>query len=195
MSIENLFPLIVPSNYLNTGWNLPHQKFPIVEFVLTWVEFEGSSPMTYLTETNYKELNSKISNWQQRSFENLRNSGHYFHTHSKIRDRTDHLIYLSFLNEDGIGSSRILLNIELAKVFPKGYYLAFPDRSCGLVISKDITDAELKETQLLIGRMFNNATTPMTGEIYSSKDFFLPTEWTEPIDKEFSARIIDITTK
>src|SRR5687768_18098145 len=122
MNIENLFPIIVPSNYLNTGWDLPHQKFPIDEFILTWVEFEGSSPMTYLTVTNYGEISSTVGNWQQRSFENLRNSGRYFHTHSKVRDNTGHLIYLSFLNEDSIGSSRILLNIELEKGFPKGYY-------------------------------------------------------------------------
>src|SRR5688572_10681217 len=177
MIIENLFPLIVPSSYLDTGWDLPNQKFPIAEFILTWVEFEGSYSMTYLTEIEYRDINSSISNWQRRSFENLRNSGQYFHTHSKVRDNADHLIYLSFLNEDGIGSSRILLNMELAKGFPNGYYLAFPDRSCGLAISKDITDEELKETQLLIGRMFKNATTPMTGEIYSSKDFALHTKW------------------
>lgn len=84
MKIGNLYPLIVPSSYLDSGWDLPHQKFPISEFILTWVEFEGSSSMTYLTEGKYRTLNNSVSNWQQRSFENLRNSGRYFNTHSKV---------------------------------------------------------------------------------------------------------------
>jgi hypothetical protein len=41
------------------------------------------------------------------------------------------------MNSDGIGSSRVVLSNELVKAFPNGYYLAFPDRSCGLVITKD----------------------------------------------------------
>lgn len=101
------------------------------------------------------------------------------------------LIYLSFLNEDGIGSSRILLNVELGKQFPKGYYLALPDRSCGLAISKDITDVELKEVQLLVAEMFENATTPMTREIFNIEDFTLPAKWSEPMDKDFLGRISD----
>jgi len=195
MNIENLFPLIVPSTYVSTSWNLPHEKLPISEFVLTWVEFEGSSPMTYLTESEFVELNNNFKNWQQQSFENLKNEGDYFHTHTKFRGNTDHVIYISFLNEDGIGSSRILLSTELSKGFTKGYYLALPDRSCGLIISKDITDKELEETKLHVDKMYKNATIPMSGNIYDPMQFALPNDWTQPIDKAFSDQIIDIIPK
>ena len=195
MNIENLFPLIVPSTYVGTSWNLPHQKLPISEFVLTWVEFKGSSPMTYLTEARFSELNNNFPNWQQQSFENLRNEGDYFHTHTKFRPNTEHVIFISFLNGDGIGSSRVLLNIELSKGFANGYYLALPDRSCGLIISKNITDKEFDEMKSQVNEMYKNATIPMSGAIHDPKQFILPNDWTQPVNKQFSDQIVDAIPK
>jgi hypothetical protein len=191
VNIKNLFPLIVPTTYVGTSWNPLYQKFNIPEFVLTWAEFKDSSPMIYLTETRYIELNNNIKHWQQQSFENLRHKGEYFHTQTKYSNHNKNIVFISFLNIDGIGSSRILLNTEFSKAFPGGYYLAFPDRSCGLIISKDITDKDLKETQLLIKNMYKTASTPMTSKIYDPSEFTLPNDWTSPIDKEFSKQIIN----
>ena len=147
--------------------------------------------MVYMTEMEFRGLNDYFRGWQQQSFRNLL-SGNLLHTHARYRDDTDHLIYLGFMNDDGIGSSRILLNHELAKAFPKGYFLALPDRSCGLAISKDITEQELNEIELLVKGMHKNATTPMTGEIFDPKEFVLPFEWTYPLPfpKEESRPVI-----
>ena len=151
--------------------------------------------MIYLTEANFAELNKNFGDWQQQSFENLRNEGDYFHTHTKRRHNTDHVIFISFLNNDGIGSSRVLLNIELSKGFAKGYYLALPDRSCGLIISKDITNKELEEIKTQVNEMYKNATIPMSGEIHDPLQFTLPNSWTNPIDKAFSDQIVDAIPK
>ena len=148
-----------------------------------------------MTEAGYIELNNNIKNWQRQSFENLRNGGEYFHTHAKYSSQNKNIVFISFLNTDGIGSSRLLLNTEFSNAFPGGYYLAFPDRSCGLIISKEITDKELKETQLLVKNMYKTATTPMTSEIYDPLKFSLPQDWTLPIDKEFSEQIINAIAK
>ncbi len=90
------------------------------------------------------------------------------------------------MNSDGIGSSRLLLSNELTKGFPNGYYLAFPDRSCGLVIAKDISEKELKEIKDLVKGMYKGATTAMSGQLHPVSDFTLPAQWTQPIDTEFS---------
>ena len=97
------------------------------------------------------------------------------------------LLWLCFMNSDGIGSSRVLLSTELTKAFPNGYYLAFPDRSCGLVIAKDISDTELKEINDMVKGMYKGATTSMSGQLHPASDFELPEQWTQPIDTEFSS--------
>ena len=53
------------------------------------------------------------------------------------------LIFLAFLNSDGIGSSRILFSNVLTKAFPTGYYIVFSDRSCDMIFPKDINEDEL----------------------------------------------------
>jgi hypothetical protein len=191
MDRNNLFPLIIPSDYLSSAWKLPHEKFPINEFALTWVLFEGSSTMTYLTEDEYENLNENSQNWQQRSFENLRFSSDFFHTNVKYSSQNNSVVFISFLNDDGIGSTRILLNFELSRAFKNGYSVAFPDRSCGLVIPKDIPKKDLDETKMLVRKMYKTATTPMTDKIYDSDQFVLPENWTLPIDKDFSNQIIE----
>lgn len=194
-NVRHVYPLIVPAGYLATGWQLPHYEFPIAGFILTWVQFEGSAPMIYLTKADCRELEANFDNWEQRSFENLRHSGNNFHTHVKFRGETNHRLYLTFLNTDGIGSSRILFNVELAKGFPKGYYVAFPDRSCGMVISKDITEEELNEIRSMVKEMFEEATTPMSGDLFEPESFALPSEWTLPIIPEFSEQIVEVIWK
>ena len=191
MNVERLFPLIVPSTYVNSSWRLPNHKFPISQYLLAWVEFENDSAMSYLNEEDFKNLNQSYKNWQQQSFENLRNEGDYFHTHVTHRKDTNHILYITFLNPDGIGSSRILLNTELSTSFPKGYSIAFPDRSCGLVISKDITNSELEEIELTVKGMHKNATTAMSNQIHDPELFLLPYPWTIPLDENYSQQLIN----
>lgn len=191
MNIERLFPLIVPSNYISSSWNLPNQKFPLSQYLLTWVEFENDSAMSYLRDDEFINLNQTYKNWQQQTFENLREEGNYFHTHVTHRKDTKQILYITFLNPDGIGSSRILLNAELSKSFPKGYYIAFPDRSCGLVISKDITHFELEDIKLMVKDMHKNATTAMSNQVYEPESFLLPSAWISPLDEHYSQQLVN----
>ena len=190
ISLYNIYPLIVPANYYVKGtWKLPHYPFSNKSFILTWVTFGSAATMNYLTQEQYQELNNKHDFWQQKSFENLRQSianNENFFSQFKISADRQQLLWLCFMNGDGIGSSRILLSTELTKAFPNGYYLAFPDRSCGLVIAKDISYKELKEIKEMIKGMYKGATTSMSGQLHPASDFDLPEQWTQPIDKEFS---------
>jgi len=190
INLNNIFPLIVPASYfVKDTWELPHYSLPNKSFTLTWVIFGSTTSMSYLTQDQYQNLNTKHEGWQQIAFENLRhsiNDNENFYTQFKINDDGQRLIFLAFMHSDGIGSSRILLSDELAKAFPSGYYLAFPDRSCGLVIAKDIMEKELIETKNMIKNIYQNATTAMSGQLLTISDFVLPTQWTKPIDTDFS---------
>ncbi|SRR6266536_1895884 len=190
INLDNIFPLIVPANYYVKGtWELPHHAFPNNSFILTWVTFGSAATMNYLTQEQYQELTNKHDGWQRNSFENLRLSiadNENFFSQFKMAAGGQQLLWLCFMNRDGIGSSRVLLSNELTKAFPNGYYLAFPDRSCGLVIAKDISEKELKEIKNMIKGMYKGATTSMSGQLHSSNDFELPERWTQPIDTDFS---------
>jgi hypothetical protein len=169
-------------------WELPHHKLANQSFILTWVIFSSAATINYLTQAQYQELNNNHG-WQQKSFENLRSSigdhENFFTQYKMAADRRK-LLWLCFMNNDGIGSSRLLLAPELTKGFPEGYYLALPDRSCGLLISKAISKKDLKELKSLIKGMYKGATTAMSGQLHTPSDFALPTQWTEPRDVEFS---------
>lgn len=196
--LDNVFPLIVPASYNSKAWSLPHYKLPHSSFILTWVTFGSGASMNYLTQEQYQNLTSSNEGWQQVSFENLRRSigdNENFFTQYKMSSDGHRLIFLAFMNGDGIGSSRILLADELRKAFPHEYYLAFPDRSCGLVVAKDITDKELNETRKLVKSIYKGATTPMSGELHQANDVLLPADWTQPVDPEFSGLLSNEISK
>jgi hypothetical protein len=190
ISLENIYPLIVPADYYKKGrWELPHHNLPNQAFILSWVTFNSSATMNYLSEQQYQELTNKHDGWQQKAFENLKLSiadNENFCTQYKMSADGQQLLWLCFMHSDGIGSSRILLSTELTKAFPQGYYVAFPDRSSGLAIAKDISEDELKEIRDLIKSMHKGATTAMSGQLHSPADFTLPEQWTRPIDERYS---------
>jgi len=194
VTLENLYPLIVPRNYYSPGtWDLPHHNLAITELILTWVSFQGNESMYYLTYDEYQYLNETQPNWQQQSFENLRyltSEDEYFCTHFLKSEHSKNLVYVAFMNHDGIGSSRILLSEELRKVFPNGYFIAIPDRSCGFAIDKNASADELSEIRSLIKNMFEEATTPMSPTLYDVSDFKVINNWTIPINQDYANNLI-----
>lgn len=62
-------------------------------------------------------------------------------------------------------------------MFPEGYLLALPDRSCGMVISKSMKLPELGEVKAMVARMYESATTPMSRRLYEPEELAVPAEW------------------
>lgn len=199
LNVNNIYPLISPAKYYSKEWDLPHYKLPDAAFILTWVVFdEEESGMEHLTRDEYQYLAKKHKGWQQKTFENLRQSlaeDENFFTQYQLSDDGQRIILLAFMQNDGIGSSRILLSEELGAAFPNGYYLAFPDRCCGLVISKDVTGPELQEIRSLVIHMFETANIPMSDQLYASEGFKVPANWTKPIDHDLSNLLVSGVSK
>jgi len=192
-SLDAIYPLIVPQDYYCKGtWELPHRSFPISDYILTWVFFKGSSAMSYIKEEEAEQLDVAHPGWQQRAFENLKilekDPGHFFTYFKLSKDGT--IIFLSFLNEDGIGSSRILLSNELRIAFPQGYHIAFPDRSCGMVIPKGIPENDLAEIRKMVKKMHRGATIPMSNKLFDPDEFELPGEWLIPVNPFTSSALV-----
>ncbi|WP_324670569.1 hypothetical protein [Hymenobacter sp. GOD-10R] len=182
-------PLIVPAAYYETGnWDLPHVLFPNREFILTWVEDDGKAIM-YLDRDTFDNLNTSKVGWQQQALDNIRQSN-YFHRHYKGATKTQP-DWIAFLNdEDVISSSKVLLHFELSRIFPEGYYVAIPDRACGIIVSSQCSGEILVEVQQMIERLYNDATTPMSPNLYPAADFQLPTGWSEPLKGDSTSAAI-----
>jgi len=195
LRLNNIYPLIVPADYYAKGvWDLPHYKLPNTSFILTWVVFSSGASMQYLKQDEYQQLMTNDNGWQQISFENLRKSiadHENFFAQYQLSDDKKRLVLIAFMNKDGIGSSRILLSSELQVAFPNGYYLAFPDRSCGLIIAKDISNSEQHKVKDLIKSMYKTATTPMSNQLHIPADLAVPDAWIQPIDVDFSKILIN----
>lgn len=195
VELTRLQPLIVPAAYYEAGgWDLPHIALPNQEFILTWVEDRGDA-ITYLTRAAFDELNASTIDWQRQALDNVRQS-HYFHRHYGGMTETQP-DWLAFLNdEDVISSSKVLLQFELSRVFPKGYYIAIPDRACGIVVASHCSEESLSEVRQMIERMYAGATTPMSPKLYPAADFQLPTSWSDPAkDDSTSAAILALFDK
>ncbi|WP_046242293.1 hypothetical protein [Hymenobacter terrenus] len=187
VDLRHLQPLIVPAEYVQlNNWDLPHLPLPNPAFLLTWVAFgEG---LTYLTRDEYVELEAASAQWPQQALDNVRQT-QWFHRQSK-ESETGALEWIAFVNdEDTCSSSKVLLQAELRRIFPEGYWIALPDRACGLVVSTQCTGEALTDVQNLVAHMHAAATTPMSPLLHPSADFQLPEQWAAPLagDPTFAA--------
>ena len=189
MELDNIQPMIVPSNYVEGGFDLPHLKIKNKEFIVCWVRnFESSN--SYILREEYEQLNKQNPNWKREATENLRES-EFFQKYNQ-RNEKGEVIWISFMNDlDAVSSSKILLSPELKKIFPEGYWIGTPNRVVGFAISKKCNDKELKEVKEFVSSMYDMHGSPNSREIFDSEDFKLPKEIVEPIDKELSKSIVE----
>jgi hypothetical protein len=194
MELQHLYPLIFSSGYVSdTTWELPHHPLPHKNFILTWVSFKADEAMTYLTRAEHQTLEATQPGWQRVTMDNLRHllvDDESFYTHVKVSDDARRVIFLAFMHQDGIGSSRLLLAPEWSQAFPSGYFLALPDRSCGLLVPHDVSATELADAQQMVESMYDGATVPMSNQLYTSADLALPAAWTTPLTPQPSQAVL-----
>ena len=169
--LNNLVPVIIPREYLAyDNWPGPYRLLKHPELAVTWVTLEPNQWMNYLTKDQAEAWASGGVDYESVALENLeRLTGDDLWTHGK-RDADGNLLYAVMMHEDGLGSSRILLQEDLLKMFPQGYWVAIPERSCALVIPKGVSAEELKEAKDLIKECWDGGTTPMLSDLLEPED-------------------------
>src|SRR6185437_353683 len=195
-----LYPLIVPrSYYVKNVWDLPHHAFPAQDFILTWVFCKkDSGSMGYLNREQYEALEQGEPGWRQIAFENLRGKtgeSSKFFTHCKLSTDESRVLFLAFMNEDGVGSSRVLCSHELSRAFPGGYSIAFPDRSCGFVIPNGLLEEELADVRKMLNKTLRGASVPMSDALFRPEEFALPQSWLKPMDLHHANDVIKKITR
>ncbi|MGO8971755.1 MAG: hypothetical protein ACLQDQ_19530 [Myxococcaceae bacterium] len=171
--LRRLFPLIVPSEYFKRAFPAPHDPLPNEQLALTWVLLQPTT-MLYLTADEAERFDAQGFAWKARSVENLEKAGGV--ATQDRRSATGQLAWVGMMHRDGWGSSRVSLASRCSVLFPEGYWIALPDRSYGMAISKTLAAGELEEVKEMVSKMFQGATTPMSGRLHEPAEFAIPRE-------------------
>jgi hypothetical protein len=170
-SIENLYPLIVPAEYIQSGsWNLPHVFLKATDLILTWVVLHEGQSMVYVTADQVQQWKRSGIDWAGIALDNMRRgTGDSPATHEK-RDEKGNLQWVAMMQPDGLGSSRVLMEEELRKLFPEGYSLAIPERSVGMALSRKASPEHRNSFLDLVQNCHRDGTTPMLSRLLSTTD-------------------------
>ncbi|QSQ26072.1 hypothetical protein JY651_14585 [Pyxidicoccus parkwayensis] len=173
--LQRVFPLIVPHEYVKSGMPIAHHPLPEKDLALTWVLLQPTT-MRYLTPDEAARFDKEGFPWREKAIENLADAPEGMATHEK-KSPDGRLLWMAMMHGDGLGSSRALLAPDWSHTLPEGYWLALPDRSCGMAISKSMKPSELAEVKTMVAAMYERATTPMSGRLYEPEELALPKEW------------------
>lgn len=163
MNFDRIRPLIVPAEYVSAGVPAAYVALASPDLALTWVELAVRATMTYVTPARAAEWERTDAGWRVKGLDAMRRADDgTLWTHEKRGERGE-LAWIGMMHEDGLGSSRLLLEAELQRTFPEGYLVALPDRSCGMAISR--TKANLDEVSAMVKQMHEGATIPMIPDL------------------------------
>jgi hypothetical protein len=105
--------------------------------------------------------------WRLAAMKNLTSMTRELSSHSFMR--TDGTCYgLVMIHEDGVGPSRLLLEVWLEEVFPEGYTCALPERSCALELSDGASRKKRAQVVKATETCYRSGSSPMR------KGFFRP---------------------
>ena len=138
---DHLFPIIVPRSYFSSGrWPGFHRRLRHEALAVTWVGLDAGGGMAYVNMEEHERIEAAGVDVHTQAMENLRHASEDLTTHLKAEG--ERVLFRVMMHGDGLGSSRLLLLPEIAATFPDGAWLAIPERSCGLLVPKYLSDAE-----------------------------------------------------
>jgi len=169
--MHRLFPIIVPRRYNKKGnWPgyLTNLKHPMLAVTHVWVQEDQT--LMYLNREEHDDLAAHDLDCHAIAMENLRaTSTETFYTHMKQVDGI--LEMVGFMNEDGLGTSRLLLLDRLSEIFPGGCRIGIPERSCGIVISGALNQQTTRSYEDLAGKCYENGNVPMLPGLFDPSQF------------------------
>ena len=162
LEIEDVVPVFVPNSFFAAGnWPGPFEHLGIEGLGLTWSVLQPDQTMLYVNHTAASEWDSRAIAWRDRAIENIqRRSVPDIMTHA-FRGDDGSLFAVAMMPPDGVGPSRLLLRESLERLFPRGYLVALPDMSCGIVLSTQATAAERAKIEGVVHRCYAGATRPL----------------------------------
>ena len=166
-SLDDVVPVFVPAGFFESGkWLGPYVQLRAAQLAVTWAILRPRNTMLYVSQRTADLWESKGIAWREQSMENLvRLSENNLASHNF--NRPDGTAFaLVMMHDDGIGPSRLLLNGQLADIFPEGYRIAIPERSVGIVLRQGSTQEEQVKIEEVVSKCFNDGTAPVSPTLF-----------------------------
>jgi hypothetical protein len=137
---------------------------------LTWAVFVPGGVLNYVTFEMQAFWDGQDLDWKRLAMRNLAAATNNREGARTLCRSNGKPYAIAFLYEDGLGTSRLLLRQSLEQMFPKGYKVALPERSCGFAFSADVSAAEARTVQEIVDRCHRHGTYPLLPGSYLSTD-------------------------
>jgi hypothetical protein len=171
LPISQLFPSFAPASFFESGkWVGPYELLRVPGLGLTWSIEQPEQTMRYLDRDTAAYWSRAGIDWREHSLQNLaRRSNPTFGTGGFVREGGPPSAYyaLLFMHDDGYGPSRLLFGKWLDQIFPQGYLVALPERSCGIALAADALPEERAKIEDLIGSCYRDGTRPLVPGLHS----------------------------
>lgn len=169
----DLLPLLVPGEFATTtGWPGPIVRLPLAEFALTWGLVPQPDHTTYVTHEMAARWERNGTKWRAHAAENLRRLAeeHPF-SHRFVRaDGTIHTVAMLF--PGNLAMARLLVPGLLDEVFPAGYRVAIPERTCVVASTADASEMEREHAEKLVRECHDNGSEPISQQFFDPKLFW-----------------------
>lgn len=166
-----LLPVFAPAAFFATGkWCGPYTRLRTPALGLTWAVLMPDAVMRYVNHEMQAHWNSQGLDWKRLAMRNLARETND-RAGARTRCRPGGQVYaIAFMYEDGLGTSRLLLRDELGRMFPRGYRVALPERSCGFAFAADLTDEEAPSVMATVNSCFRQGTCPLVAGSFAPDD-------------------------
>jgi hypothetical protein len=171
LDTQELLPVFLPSTLFAAGkWCGPVTQLRVPEIGLTWAVLQGGNTMRYMNHQMQAYWDQQGLDWKSLAMANLSR-----HTENKtgprmLRRVTGGVFAIAFFFEDGLGPSRLLFRGSLTKLFPQGYRVAIPERSCGFAFGTDLNPEEQSQVDGVIKHCFEHGTVPFVAGSFPADD-------------------------
>ena len=140
------------------------------ELAVTWVVLGESATMTYVSHSDAACYREEEVDYEAVALRNLmQQSEEQLFTHEKRVNGA--LVFAAAMHPDGLGSSRLLLVKQWQNLFPQGYQMALPERSCAIVAPVGIPEDEHQALLEMVDDCYADGMTPMLSGLYSPEQF------------------------
>jgi hypothetical protein len=167
VKLSSVVPVFVPDSLATPQWPGPVLPMKVPGLAVTWAALMPGQTMLYVTHEMAARWSKRKGDWRTVAAENLASLTPELSSHSFAR-KNGEPYGLVMLHEDGIGPSRLLLEVWLEEVFPDGYSCAIPERSCGIVLADAASKTERAEVLKAADTFYRKGSSPML------KGFFRP---------------------
>lgn len=171
LALSTLYPLFAPKAFAETGWVGPIDALDVEGLDLTWGLVGEGGGLDYFTWAMVEECAAKSLDWRGIASENLGRLAETRPWSHEYKNDNGRMVFVTFLNEDGLGPSRLLVPGLLDQVFPQGYEVAVPELTCAVAVGR-VEGAEDPLAEEFIQSCFKDGTRPVSPKRYPPEVFW-----------------------